>query len=181
MSAKMLKRALGLLFAAGLVLGVVSAASADYPGTVYTPNGSAVQVMIITSELTPDQIQSWRNWVATNYPEATRVRDASLKYNCHSYAWHSQASNNDKWMNNPGDNTYWEDGSYVYFTYGGYERPAGVPLGARASYAYADHSAYVHSSSGTTVQSKWGVGPLMRHRPGYCPYASYVVLYYKRP
>ena len=27
--------------------------------------------------------------------------DATVKYNCHSYAWYSQAINNQYWINNP--------------------------------------------------------------------------------
>src|SRR5690554_6400547 len=67
--------------------------------TVYTPRGTAVSAYQMNWEMTSSEIQQLNNYVASNYPNAIRVRDATRKYNCHSYAWHNQSSNNNIWIN----------------------------------------------------------------------------------
>lgn len=145
----------------------------DYSSTVKTPNNSNVTVIVKTYELTSAQIAAYNQSVATNYPNATRKTDASRKYNCHSYAWHSTSSSNNKWMNSPGDDTYWNDGSYTSLgaMNGGLSTiPSWVPLNARISYpSYSDHSA-IKISSGK-LRSKWGQYPQMEHAPNYSPYS----------
>lgn len=181
MCTKRLRGTFGLLITICLMLSVSDVALADYLGTVYTPNGTPVSVTVITEELSPYWISYWNNWVATNYPNAIRETDSTRKYNCHSFAWHTQSASNNKWMESPGDNTYWEDGSYVWITttYGYGSIPSNVPNGAKVSYSWDDHSAI--KISGTYFQSKWGVAPRMVHAPHYSPYYSYSLAYYKRP
>jgi hypothetical protein len=148
-----------------------SLAAPDYASSVYTPRGSAVPVIVMTYELSASQIAASNNWVATNYPQATRETNASRKYNCHSYAWHSNSTSNDKWMNNPGDNTYWNDGSYV----GSYAVGA---ANRKVSYASDDHSAITIDA--INFRSKWGQLPRMRHAYNYCPYNSSALYYYQQ-
>lgn len=51
------------------------------------------------------------NYMANNYSSYTKVRSASSKYNCHSYAWYSTSSSNIYWINDPspiyGNTNYW--------------------------------------------------------------------------
>jgi hypothetical protein len=68
------------------------------------------------------------------------------------------------WINTPGDDTYWQDGSYI---------PAAITGGQKVSYANGDHSAIALSAS--LYESKWGDYPLMRHAPGDAPYNSSVL------
>jgi hypothetical protein len=131
----------------------------DYSSTVYTPKGSAVAVIVMTFELSSTDIASCNSYYSTTYPSATRLRDCSRRYNCHSYAWNDQSTSNTVWINTPGDDTYWQDGSYV---------PASITGGQKVSYASDDHSAIAISSS--VYESKWGQAPLMRHAPCYTPY-----------
>jgi hypothetical protein len=133
----------------------------DYNSTVYTPKGTAVAATTMTSELSSAQIASGNSWVATNYPNATRLTNSSRRYNCHSYAWHSQSSSNTVWIDSPGDDKYWQDGSYI---------PASITGGQKVSYASDDHSAIALSAS--LYESKWGQYPVMRHAPSYTPYNS---------
>ncbi|MFY1696884.1 hypothetical protein [Solwaraspora sp. WMMA2101] len=139
----------------------------DYASTAYTPNGSAVSVITMTSELTSAQISSYNSYVATNYPSASRERNASRKYNCHSYAWYSTSSANDRWMNTPGDDQYWLDGSYTRWR---------IPYrwfpSMKLSYASDDHSGIWAGESGEYVRSKWGQLGLMYHYWTYSPYNS---------
>lgn len=143
----------------------------DYNTYVYTPKGSAVPVIYRTYELSASQIAANDAWVRSNYPNATLLRSSSRKYNCHSYAWHSQSTSNSYWMNTPGDDKYWQDGSYYLLYY----CPAN---NAKASYASDDHSAHIDSSG--NLQSKWGQLGLVRHTTCYCPYNCSTINFYKR-
>jgi len=152
-----------------------------YYGTVYTPNGSSVEVKVDLAELSQAEINAWSAWVATNYPLATKLYNATQKYNCHSYAWYSQSSSNIRWMNYynqyGGSNVseYWTDGSYSQIS-GGSAYP-----GVKLFYGGQDHSAifYGYSLYGVyTSISKWGPGPRMQHDLWYCPYYPNSTVYY---
>jgi hypothetical protein len=159
---------------------VNSAAIEDYYAYVATPRGSRVSVTVMTYELTAAQIAAINASVALNYPRAIRETNASRLYNCHSFAWHSTATTNTAWMNNPGDDTYWLDGSYRYLGYApGTGIPVGVPNNARVSYpSTSDHSAI--KISATAFRSKWGQWPRMVHAPNYSPYNAAVLYYFYR-
>ena len=67
---------------------------ADYNTTVPTPKKSSVSVTAREWELSADVITKADAEIATLFPKAKKVRSASRKYNCHSYAWYSTASTN---------------------------------------------------------------------------------------
>ncbi|GAA0938911.1 hypothetical protein GCM10009554_28220 [Kribbella koreensis] len=143
----------------------------DNNTTIYTPRGSAVAAINMTTELTSAQITSNNNYVASNYPNATRLRNSSRRYNCHSYAWYDQGTGNTKWINSPGDDKFWTDGSYI--------PNSNVGQGGRkVSYRNDDHSAITVNA--TVFDSKWGQLPLMRHNYNYTPYNSSALYYYSR-
>ena len=80
------------------------------------------------------------------------------------------------WLNHPGDEQYWLDGSYE-------EIPLqGAEYGARVSYRYGDHSAILFEPDGLDgiVVSKWGQGPLVAHWFGYAPYDSSALEFFVR-
>lgn len=150
----------------------------DYSSYVYTPKGTAVSVITRTYELTQDQINQMNAWVQQNYPCATRETNASRKYNCHSYGWYSTSTSNDRWMNSPGDDTYWNDRSYFFIKAGsGDTIPSIIPNSAKVSYASDDHSAIKVSS--TQLRSKWGQYPRMLHKPVCSPYSATTISYYQ--
>jgi hypothetical protein len=128
---------------------------------VRTPMGTPVGVYEMSFEMTNDEIQFWNKWVHDNWPKATRETLASRRYNCHSYAWYSQATNNKIWMNTPGDDTYWHDRSYVWTT--------GFNAGLRWSWPESEDHTAIGTGSGW-VRSKWGRGPRMFHWYSYSPY-----------
>ena len=144
-------------------------ATKDYYSTVYTPNGSAVTVIVMTYEMPAGTVTALNNAADAYHWTATRETNASRRYNCHSYAWYSQSTSNTRWMNTPGDDTYWNDGSYV--------QVSGMSNGRRISYVYGDHSAIAISS--TQARSKWGSWPRMKHSPTITPYNSSTLRYYK--
>ncbi len=154
----------------------------DYSVTwVKTPNGSTVPgTEQTTYELMPGEITGWNNYVQVNYPCATRLRDATRRYNCHSYAWYSQVSWNTIWMYHPGDDIYWGDGSYTFSKRIQYAcvGPNAAPNGAKVSYEWDDHSAIYYTNG--WMQSKWGVGPLVQHNSACVPYNSSSLAFYVR-
>lgn len=79
--------------------------------SVYTPKGTAVTVIKRGEQLTATQKTQINNQMASLYPNATRLASATTHYNCHSYAWYSNSTNNKYWMNNP--SAYMSDTSYI--------------------------------------------------------------------
>lgn len=157
----------------GSITDEIAVAPEDYSSTVYTPYGSSVSVTTMTWELSSSEIAYLNNWVAQNYPNATRETDASRKYNCHSYAWYSTLTSNNRWMSTPNDDIYWTDGSYLLSSSQG--------SGSKVSYpSSSDHSAIQATSSSTQLRSKWGQLPRMLHAYDYSPYPIGTGLNYYR-
>jgi hypothetical protein len=123
--------------------------------------------------------QNWTTstnaYAQSQYPNATIVDNASSTYNCHGYAWHSSNGGTRYWINTPGDDTYWNDGSYVQLS-----SPAPAPLATKVSYSSDDHSAITTTTSNIFI-SKWGQWPLMQHASTYTPYNSSNLKYYSIP
>ncbi len=143
-------------------------------GTVYTPLLSKVEVFE-REDMTSDDKASLDSYMASRYPNATKLGSATYKYNCHSYAWYSASTSNRWWMNDPSQ--YMNDGSYSEYT-----SPAS---GQKIYYPVPDneHSGIITSVSGSSVKvtSKWGPYGLYSHASTYCPYFSmYKNTYWRR-
>lgn len=104
------------------------------------------------------------------YPLATFVSSADNRYNCHSYAWYKQSTSNIHWIFDPID-----------FTKSGlYNKVKNAKIGYKIEYVKdintskekTIHSGIITNTNNLTVESKWGTGPLMIHKAGYCPYTS---------
>ncbi|WP_157367790.1 hypothetical protein [Alloactinosynnema sp. L-07] len=146
----------------------------DHGGTVYTPKGTAVAVTVTTYELSAAQINSLNQYVASNYPNATRETNASRRYNCHSYAWYSASTSNTYWMDTPNDDKYWNDGSYKLW-----HPPYVWFANMKASWKSDDHSG-INDGTSSYIRSKWGQLPRMRHYYNYTPYDDTSISYYFR-
>jgi hypothetical protein len=142
---------------------------AQSTATVNTPKGTPVTVLVL-AEMSQSAISSANAQALAAFPNATIVSDASAKYNCHAYAWYlTECSNCTKyWMNTPGDDTYWQDCSYVEVS---------AAESQKISYSNDDHSAVKSVVSGK-YESKWGQWPVMRHNPTDTPYNSTNLKYY---
>ena len=146
---------------------------------VYTPNGSAVEVWYYIVDLTQYEKDYNKTYVQTYYPSATVISEATIRYNCHSYARYSRSYTlNRYWMNYP--DAYMNDGSSTYLG----TTPSIYISGLRMYYPGL-HSAYMTGRSGTsssysdiTCTSKWGQLPLMSHKANYCPYNSSIIKFY---
>lgn len=140
--------------------------------TIKTPRGTDVPAYKVLEDMTVEDIDYYDSYIAQTYPRATKYRSSSEMYNCHSFAWVSQGTKNDIWLETPGDDTFWRDGSY----YG--VKAANLAVKDRVSYSKDDHSAV--NMGNKTFLSKWGSGPLMKHAPTYCPYDSSSLRYFRR-
>lgn len=162
---------------------LVSAQATIY---VSTPKGSLVEVIELGELLTEAEKIESDSWVKSTYPGVGLLRSATTNYNCHSYAWYSQAYKNTYWLNDP--KPYMTDGSYMYQgTTSGYG-------GERVYYSVAgnEHSGIVYNRvagaigpdayQNVNVLSKWGHYGLVRHSAQNCPYyASGLALqFYKK-
>ena len=145
--------------------------------TIYTPLNHQRLEGIIFNELSETEITSYDQYMSSNYPNATILAPASARYNCHSYAWHEQSTDNNVWLNAYDSfgffqlERYWTNDLYVEMDAPYYAK--------KVYYADGDHSAVV-SSPGLYV-SKWGPGPLIRHAPDYCPYDTSDMRYFFIP
>jgi len=148
--------------------------------TAYTPLGSSWTVVRIITEYSAQQKESIKKEIASTYPNAIFLDEATTTYNCHAYAWYMREGNSKKiWLNPLGDPQIGtlrlppvEDGSYT--------RTNTAP-GRKIVYydnTGAAHSGVVYANTGWVV-SKWGAGCLMRHMISDCPYDSHDVRYYK--
>lgn len=144
--------------------------------TIYTPNGSAVSDTYIIPEFSASQIAASNSYVETNYPNATRLTDASATYNCHGYAWYMTSPNcgGNVWVgysSATAEDVFWTDGSYTETNF--------QASGMKVSYASDNHSA-ITTTTNNIFKSKWGQLPVMQHDKNYTPYNSSVLKYYLR-
>ncbi|WP_129590697.1 DUF7689 domain-containing protein [Sanguibacter massiliensis] len=164
-----------------LTAGNVAALAKSYGSTkVYTPRGAAVPALRWSGQdFTAAEKSQANSWVKRAYPSVEVIGSATMKYNCHSYAWHKQSTANDVWINLPIVHPYISDGSYVRTAYTKYINTIpNVPNGVRVYYYGGDHSAVKTSS--THFLSKWGQLGLIKHRPTATPYTGVTQLNYFR-
>lgn len=144
---------------------------------IKTPLGSNVTAsqLIATYELTSGEKAWIDNWATSTYPSATLISGSTRAYNCHGYAWHKSDGGSSYWINTPGDDAYWNDGSYVQSF-----NVSNNNDGVKISYYNSDHSA-IKVRDGAIYRSKWGQGPLMEHWYKSCPYSTSGIRYYVIP
>ena len=149
-----------------ILMSIVTLNVFAYYGTIYTPNGSSIEVMYLT-EMSADEISNNNYYYRQLFPNATLIGNTSATYNCHSYAWNMVHGGPTCWINqftslgNINIAKYWVDGSYIRVM----EEDATI-----VHYYESDHSAIVKSSDRSKYISKWGAMPLMEHAPEYGPY-----------
>lgn len=125
-----------------------------------TLDGNRVILYKAKSELESSTINQIKNSVASSYPNVTAIADPTSKYNCHSYAWYSQSSQNVYWVNDP-----------TPYTTDSHNTKLSAPtVGCICVYLDSNneplHSAVVisvTSSTNFTVRSKWGKWGLYEH------------------
>jgi len=132
---------------------------------VKTPNGTNVEVLDYTSltQWTSTEITAINNSVTSSYV-VTVTANPNKYYNCHSYAWYSTSTSNNRWMNDP--SAYMTDGSY-------YNSTSSIRTGDK-HFMNPTHSGIISSISNSMayITSKWGswgvyTGAVTQLPPGY--------------
>lgn len=147
----------------------------EYQGSifVYTPFNKSVVGDIYKEYTSTEKFHATKD-VLDNY-SVILLDSASLRYNCHSYAWNLANSGDTCWIEasiqtlNDNLSKYWTNDLYVT------PKPSNSYGHTRVFYYNGDHSALAPYGS-SYYQSKWGSGPLVRHAPTVVPqgyYASY--------
>ena len=161
---------------------------------LYTPRGTAVDASVTVGELTAGE-QSAATAVKKKYSAlgAVCLEEASLRYNCHSYAWVEQDTKlTTGWVDSVG--AFIRDGSYVRIAEPEvgcivvYYQTMSIDLvtihadGSETSDSIIYLRSLSHSGvvtavptgsrqlSDITVESKWGRAGLFRHKGDVCPY-----------
>ena len=161
---------------------------------LYTPRGTAVDASVTVGELTAGE-QSAATAVKKKYSALSAVclEEASLRYNCHSYAWVEQDTElTTGWVDSVG--AFIRDGSYVRIAEPEvgcivvYYKTMSIDLvtihadGSETSESIIYLRSQSHSGvvtavptgsrqlSDITVESKWGRAGLFRHKGDVCPY-----------
>ena len=152
-----------------------SAGSNVTVSTVTTPAGTKVEVLSFSPDYSSEEKAAMNTQYDNLYPSAQRMSSATSHYNCHSYAWYSQATSNRDWMNGPSAAKYTTDGSYTL------ETSLLPSIGMKVFYMSDDHSAIVkHTTSATNVTfiSKWGRAGVYIHNKLYSPYDASSLRYF---
>lgn len=161
---------------------------------LYTPRGTAVDASVTVGELTAGE-QSAATAVKKKYSAlgAVCLEEASLRYNCHSYAWVERDTElTSCWVDSVG--AFIQDGSYVRIAEPEvgcivvYYQTMSIDLvtihadGSETSESIIYLRSLSHSGVVTavptgsrqlpdiTVESKWGRAGLFRHKGDVCPY-----------
>ena len=161
---------------------------------LYTPRGTAVDASVTVGELTAGE-QSAATAVKKKYSAlgAVCLEEASLRYNCHSYAWVERDTElTSCWVDSVG--AFIQDGSYVSIAEPEvgcivvYYQTMSIDLvtihadGSETSESIIYLRSLSHSGvvtavptgsrqlSDITVESKWGRAGLFRHKGDVCPY-----------
>lgn len=103
--------------------------------TVYTPNGTSITAWeLLSGDYTQFEKDSIKFDLLYYYSyRITFIDEATYSYNCHAYAWYVYEGGERVWVNSPGDDAFWNDGSYYQVS---------NPLEAtKVSFASDDHSA----------------------------------------
>lgn len=145
---------------------------------VYTPFGSLVpRTYYYSEDFTAADKAAYKAATLANFSHAVYMGEATTTYNCHAYAWSVTEGGPKVWMgyspNDPSYNptkVYWNDGSYVETTQAD---------ATKVSYPNGNHSAVTTETANWFI-SKWGDGPLMKHRYDDCPYVSTGLRYFKK-
>lgn len=139
----------------------------------------------VSGDYTFNERNQIRNRFINDYG-LTPERDATPKYNCHSYAWYSTGANNLIWFDDP--SKYLKPNNLVHTQTSGFNS---LPSAAKVNYKVVyyegsskTHSALVDSLSGSKMLiSKWGQAGLYKHSIKKCPYylenSSFKLEYYK--
>lgn len=143
--------------------------------TIKTAGGADVEAKKYTSEISAAYAALLNERVKSL--GATQLAAPTIKYNCHSYAWHKMSVNNTYCIERSEISLYLGDSNCTQITSTSQLQPNDIVL-YYGTDGFISHSAVIHSieDDGTLVlRSKWGPGGLYEHSLQQVPqeYKSY--------
>ena len=157
-----------------------SVLSQNSTSVVYTPNGTAVPVVLYEeSENIEDISVEYDGMILSNYDSVSLIYRSSYLFNCHSYAWYSQMYQTNIYnLENPG--YYIVDGSYRITAT---PQPGDIIVYSNSKNSFLHSGIVVEVLEGESngvcddsnlviVQSKWGWNGLYEHRGDICIYTT---------
>ena len=137
---------------------------------IVTLSNGAVAYEWISGELS-SQHKKLINDSAKSKFQVTVLRNPTVKYNCHSYAWYSNSSSNRYWIDNPAKFRK----NWITSVKASNTIPASVKNGDSVDYYISSngnrpHSAVVYNKASGLFVSKRGLGGLYVHKPTKTPY-----------
>lgn len=159
---------------------------------IKTPNGSDVDVIRPTRELSDKDLQDFTDVYADYFPNARLISTPTIMYNCHSYAYYSTNQYTNKyWINDP--SPYFDDYSFVRVNPQNGTIPAAnlrVLFKVNSNLSTWHSVVIVGRYSGTITsgqnynltrcQSKWGPAGLYEHALNYHPWDEGNMYFYQK-
>jgi len=167
-------------------LSVVNAVAQHQGVIIYTPANTPIFALdFIGVDYTTQQKNDRKDyWLSFYNNRIEYIAEATHKYNCHAYAWHVSEGGSQVWINTPGQETYWNDYSYVETS--NLSNATKVSFGGPCYYLVngqltdsCDHSAITTATLNYFI-SKWGPSPRFKHHKNDCPYSTEDLHYYAR-
>lgn len=147
---------------------------------IYTPNGTVISYLTYECKHSSSTYHSALDSQAASTYGVTILRTGSCQYNCHSYAWYKQSSDNQYWITIP--TVFMNDGSYskiisgnIIGTASSSVKSGDIVFYGSTSTPSSAHSAIVTSSasgeplSTRKVKSKWGTLGVFSHTVANVP------------
>lgn len=121
----------------------------------FTPNCTDISARATYEPpLTQAQINTFNSQQQSLFPNAIKLEEPTSSYNCHNYAFVKSEGGAEFWLTTPGDDAFWNDGSYVTTT-------NISQANLKISYQ-GDHSAVTTGTPNQAI-SKWGAWGLYKH------------------
>lgn len=143
-----------------------------------TQKGRVETVYQIQEDLPTQVINNINVSIDNEFVNANRLYTATTYFNCHSYAWYSQSTSNNLWINDPTniiiDNGYIEmayphvGDRICYFDNSGVNLHSGIVTNVLGNQT----NGVCGLSNTVQVISKWGASGVYEHRGDECPYTS---------
>ncbi len=137
---------------------------------IYTPMGSVVKTHLVVCEQFVWVSKKIDSLYLVEFPDTEQIIlyhgvSSTEMFNCHGYAWLRVEQGIDRWIgyyDNTDTDIYMADSSYIQVPFETYPGKVFWPK-------ENDHSAITTDQPGWLI-SKWGAGPLVRHRWNDHPY-----------
>lgn len=153
-------------------------------GTVKTPRGTSVYEVYIQSPDFTDTQREVRHAIEEEiYPNAIRLGEATVRYNCYSYSFYWSSTANPYivgYLFDPAE--YYNDGSYIPDVSGTYTDETKLVYRTPGKGSHIANVEGYNSNGSIQVISKWGKDALYSHSYIDCPYyeANTTLTYYVR-